>query len=118
MVILAVNENPAELRKLTKLLLSVLPGCIVYEYVNPRDALRCLRTHEVELVFLDLPGASGLPVLQELRRQCSHVPIITCAWDDAQLEDAMWNGATGYLVYPLTPGQLRETLGVRAGREG
>lgn len=108
LVIVAANENPWELRQLTQLLLTTFPGCIVYECVDPRDVARYLRTHTVDLVFLDmkLTQIDGITLLNQVRQINGKIPVVVSAEDDDYLDEAMWSGADEYLVRPLTAGQL------------
>ena len=107
-----INKESKNRRKLTALLLSVCPGCVVYELEEPRDVLSCLLEHTVDAVFWDLAeeGSQDLGYLNRIREQDQSTLIFICAEDDALLEDAMWNGASMYFVKPLLPDQIAASL--------
>jgi DNA-binding response OmpR family regulator len=74
---------------------------------NAEEALRCLRSREFDLMFLDLslPGISGIDLLAEVHRQTPHMPVlILTAY--AALESAIQAvrlGARDYLIKPIEP---------------
>lgn len=112
LIFAAVHKNAEERRKLTALLLSLYPGCIIYEYAQPVDVLVCMRNHRLDAVFLILSGKSAedMCVLTQIRKKDPNIPVLICAEDDALLEEAMWNGASNYFVTPLQPEQIRTAL--------
>ena len=106
MVVAAVYNNPVECRKLTDLLLTVHPGGIIYEFADFKEAMFCMQTHKLDAVFLEMNDQNLEPLCQ-IRQQSVSVPVIAWADNDSLLEEAMWNGASGFLVNPILPEQLR-----------
>lgn len=83
---------------------------------GPRPALTNLKEFTPRIVFLDLnmPGLSGFDVLQFLRREprLADVPVIVVTSDDQpeSAQRAMENGATAYVIKPISMDVLEETL--------
>jgi response regulator of citrate/malate metabolism len=78
-------------------------------------AFDAVARHRPDLVLLDiyLPDASGLEVLQRLRRQGEHCPdvlLLTAARDMATVRKAMRAGALHYLIKPVDFGTLHQRL--------
>jgi DNA-binding response OmpR family regulator len=74
---------------------------------NAEDALDCLKSHEYDLMFLDLnlPGMSGIDLLVEVHRQVPHLPVLILT-AHAALESAIQAvrlGARDYLIKPVEP---------------
>jgi DNA-binding response OmpR family regulator len=74
---------------------------------NAEDALVFLRSHEYDLMFLDLnlPGMSGIDLLVEVHRQAPHMPVLILT-AHAALESAIQAvrlGARDYLIKPIEP---------------
>ncbi len=104
--ILVVEDN-AELR--TFLSQEVLPqgGYRTLSAADGRRALREIADHRPDLVLLDyqLPGMSGLDILQEMNRQqhAQRVPVILMTAHGSELiaTEAFRLGASDYLVKPF-----------------
>jgi response regulator of citrate/malate metabolism len=78
-------------------------------------ALDAVVKHRPDLVLLDiyLPDASGLEVLQRLRRHGEHNPdvlLLTAARDMPTVRRAMRAGALHYLIKPVDFGTLHQRL--------
>jgi DNA-binding response OmpR family regulator len=74
---------------------------------SAEDALERLRSHEYDLMFLDLnlPGMSGIDLLVEVHRQFPHMPVLILT-AHAALESAIQAvrlGARDYLIKPVEP---------------
>lgn len=74
---------------------------------NAEDALDCLRSHEYDLMFLDLnlPGMSGIDLLVEVHRHYPLMPVLILT-AHAALESAIQAvrlGACDYLIKPVEP---------------
>lgn len=108
MVFSVINKESKSRRKLTDLLLSVYPGCVIYELEEPKDVLSCLLEHTLDAVFWEISDedSQDLHYLNKIRELDQGTLIFICAEDDDLLEDAMWNGASMYFVKPMLPDQL------------
>ena len=107
-----VNKDSEIRRNLTNLLLSLYPGCVVYELAEPVDVISCLRERTMDAVIWELTpnDRQSLSQLNMIRTQNQGTLFLVCADDDKLLDEAMWNGATMYFVKPLLPEQIRTAL--------
>jgi DNA-binding response OmpR family regulator len=74
---------------------------------SAEEALDRLRSHEYDLMFLDLnlPGISGIDLLAEAHKQAPHMPVLILT-AHAALESAIQAvrlGARDYLIKPVEP---------------
>ena len=115
MLFSVVNRDSTGRRNLTNLLLSLYPGCIVYELEAPEDIVPCLRKHNVDAVFWELTEnhSQDLSHLNMIKTRHPKMNFLICAEDDTLLDDAMWNGASMYFIKPLLPEQIQAALGTK-----
>lgn len=115
MVFSVVNKDSRSRRKLTDLLLSIYPGCVVYELEELTGLMSCLRKHTVDAVIWELTGNNlqDLSHLNNITAQHQGTLYLICADDDTMLDEAMWNGASMYFIKPLLPEQIVAALGTR-----
>jgi CheY-like chemotaxis protein len=112
--LLIVDDNPENL----KLILMLLASC-GHELVTAADALQALhaialRTPDLILLDLQLPGMDGLELTRRLRANAPTraVPIVAVTayamkGDEDKARDA---GCDGYLVKPIDKRLLREVV--------
>jgi DNA-binding LytR/AlgR family response regulator len=76
------------------------------------QALRVLRDTEVDVVFLDIrmPGLDGLELARVLRRFARPPAVVFVTAHDDRAVDAFDLGAVDYLLKPVRPDRLAETL--------
>ena len=108
--VLAVDDEPPALDELGYLLdadprvESVVCAC------DAASAMRLLR--DVDAVFLDIrmPGTDGLDIARALRRQPVPPAVVFVTAHDDRAVDAFDLGAVDYLLKPLRPERLAESL--------
>jgi DNA-binding response OmpR family regulator len=114
-----ICEDDHNLRHLVRVILG--RGYHFVEAHNGREALRLALELQPDLVILDLmlPGASGLEVLSDLRKEVplAETPVIVMsAWGHAD-QAALEAGADRFLAKPFEPEELTamvaEVLGDR-----
>jgi two-component system chemotaxis response regulator CheY len=82
--------------------------CQFLEAANGEDAMKKLETSKVDLVLLDwnMPKLSGLDFLKAARgmEKYKNLPIVMITSEAARLNviEAMKNGATDYIIKPVT----------------
>jgi DNA-binding NarL/FixJ family response regulator len=83
---------------------------VVAEAGDGDGALEILRTHEVDVLLLDLrmPRRDGIATLQALQQSDNHIPVLVLTtFDDDELAlGALRAGARGYLLKDVTLDQL------------
>lgn len=77
---------------------------------NGSDALEMIKETNFDLVFLDenMPGLSGLEVLEEIKRISSVLPVImiTKSEEEHIMEEAIGSNIADYLIKPVNPNQI------------
>jgi adenylate cyclase len=113
-LILAVDDEPANLALLRKLLARL--GYDVVEAIDGPSAIRAVGEHQPDLVCLDvvMPGLDGIEVCQQLRRLPEHVglPILLLTALD-RTEDksrGLEAGANDFLSKPFDESELSARL--------
>jgi DNA-binding response OmpR family regulator len=85
-------------------------GYLVDAITNGDDALELMRTNSYDLILLDeqMPGRTGLEVLEILRREDPHVRVvmITKSEEDRTMTEAIGRRVDDYLVKPTSPRQV------------
>ncbi len=89
-----------------------VPGAV--EAADGIEAVQKFGEGEFDLVLTDwnMPGKSGLEVIQEIRKTNTSVPIImvTTEAEKSRVLEAIQAGCSDYLVKPFTADTLREKL--------
>jgi two-component system chemotaxis response regulator CheY len=84
------------------------------EAADGAEAVSMFKPGEFDLVLTDwnMPGKTGLEVVQEIRAQDANVPIImvTTEAEKGRVMQAIQAGVSDYLVKPFTADTLREKL--------
>lgn len=113
--LLLVDDDISILRLLEKVLKKSLGDAITMEsVVDARDAIARIDQGDVELLITDLemPGISGLDLLQRAKKQkpCTQVILLTGSTDSDSLLDALEMGANDYLVKPVDLQMLEQLV--------
>jgi two-component system chemotaxis response regulator CheY len=109
-----VADDSSTMRKIIiRSLLAVgAPGAT--EAADGAEAVALFKPGAFDLVLTDwnMPGKSGLEVVQEIRAQDANVPIImvTTEAEKGRVMQAIQAGVSDYLVKPFTADTLREKL--------
>lgn len=91
-------------------------GLDVIEASNGRDALTMLDRHAVDAIITDvnMPVMDGITLVKEIRRHpvngSTPVLILTTECDAALKQAGRAAGATGWIVKPFNPQQLRQVI--------
>jgi|WetSurMetagenome_2_1015567.scaffolds.fasta_scaffold05155_5 two-component system, LytTR family, response regulator len=108
-----VEDEEESLQLLENLLVSSGLAEVADSTTNPDDAIDRIVIHRPDMVFIDIkmPGKNGFEVLDDLNRIRSVNPYIvfTTAYDEFALK-AFDYAAFDYLLKPVEPGRLAETL--------
>lgn len=89
---------------------------------NGERAVALYRELKPDVVFMDIsmPGMNGVRALEMIRREDPEAVVIICSANSQQeqIETAMKRGASGYVVKPFKPKQIREVIEQVTGRTG
>ena len=115
MKILIIDDHPLVLHALAQVLPQLDRRLEIFGAGNRAEALTLLARHpDCALVLLDLtlPGAHGLDLLAELRRDRPRLPIVvlSATHDSATVGAAIAAGARGFVAKTATPLALLEAI--------
>lgn len=91
-------------------------GLDLIEATNGQDALAALDGHTVDLIITDvnMPVMDGITLVKEIRRRQDNrrtpVLILTTECDAEMKQAGKAAGATGWIVKPFNPQQLRQVI--------
>lgn len=109
-IALIADDEPLLRSALTRMLATAWPELtIVAEARNGREALAQFQALQPNICFLDIhmPGISGIEVARQIGRG-AHIVFVT-AYSEYAVE-AFSQGALDYLVKPVEPARLAETV--------
>jgi DNA-binding LytR/AlgR family response regulator len=107
---LIADDEPLLREALVRLLASAWPQlAIVAQARNGREAIELFEAHKPGVCFLDvqMPGITGVEAAQHIGRR-AHLVFVT-AYDQYAVQ-AFAQGALDYLVKPVEPARLAETV--------
>ncbi len=107
---LVADDEPLLREALVRQLASVWPElAIVAQARNGREAIDAFDDHKPDICFLDvqMPGKTGVEAAQHIGRR-AHLVFVT-AFDQYAVQ-AFAQGALDYLVKPVDPARLAETV--------
>jgi RNA polymerase sigma factor (sigma-70 family) len=112
--VLLVDDHPA-IRAGLRLLLRQAVGIeIVAEAADGRAALRAIAEHQPQVVLLDIsmPGATGLEVVAQVRRDWPEVRVLILSVhkEEELIVQALRAGAAGYLLKDAGPDELEKAI--------
>lgn len=110
--VLALDDEPPALDELAYLLRADPRVARLHTASDATEALRVLRDHDVDAVFLDIrmPGLDGMELARVLRRFARPPAIVfVTAYDDGAV-DAFDLGVTDYVRKPVRPERIAESL--------
>ncbi|WP_167761276.1 response regulator [Duganella callida] len=87
---------------------------VVGEAASAESAMSRLRSQPVDIICLDvvMPDGDGLSLLNWIKdkQPQAEVLMVTASTDRTTVEQALRNGAKGYIVKPFNPGTVMTTL--------
>ncbi|MEO8018741.1 MAG: LytTR family DNA-binding domain-containing protein [Pseudomonadota bacterium] len=107
---LIADDEPLLREALVRMLASAWPAlAVVAQARNGREAIDLFEVHQPTICFLDvqMPGKTGVEAAQHIGRR-AHLVFVT-AFDQYAVQ-AFEQGAIDYLVKPVEPARLAETV--------
>jgi DNA-binding LytR/AlgR family response regulator len=110
--VLAVDDEPLQLDELAYLLRGDQGVSDVVTASDTTEALRMLRDHVVDVVFLDIrmPGLDGMELARVLGRFAAPPVVVFVTAHDDRAVDAFDLGAADYLLKPVRADRLAEAV--------
>ncbi len=109
-----VADDSSTMRKIILRSLQAVGVDDVTEAADGAEAVSLFQPNDFDMVLTDwnMPGKTGLEVVQEIRARDSEVPIImvTTEAEKGRVMQAIQAGVSDYLVKPFTADTLREKL--------
>ena len=109
-----VADDSSTMRKIILRSLQAVGVTEVTEAADGSEAVGLFKPGDFDMVLTDwnMPGKTGLEVVQEIRAQDKDVPIImvTTEAEKGRVMQAIQAGVSDYLVKPFTADTLREKL--------
>lgn len=108
-----IVDDDNEIRSELYSLLSIYPDTGLRSFGSGDDFIAALDELQASVILLDMnmPGASGLDVLEAIRDRQDLFPIVLTGEGDTQLAvQAMKAGATDFLEKPCEPKSLMRTI--------
>jgi two-component system LytT family response regulator len=119
--VMIVEDEPEALDLLAGLLEATGMAEVVASSSDPFEAIDLLVIHEPDILFLDIkmPGMSGFDLINEMNGKTSVNPhvVFTTAHDEYAIR-AFDYAAFDYLLKPIDPDRLTETLRRHNGQTG
>ncbi len=109
-----VADDSSTMRKIILRSLQAVGVTEVTEAADGTEAVAMFKPGEFEMVLTDwnMPGKTGLEVVEEIREMDKDIPIImvTTEAEKGRVLQAIQAGVSDYLVKPFTADTLREKL--------
>lgn len=109
-----VADDSSTMRKIILRSLQAVGVSTAVEAADGNEAISLFNPGEFDMVLTDwnMPGKSGLEVVQDIRARDPKVPIImiTTEAEKGRVIQAIQAGVSDYLVKPFTADTLREKL--------
>lgn len=114
MLILIADDYPAVRRGLREMLADEFPGASFNEAANDSEVLFALANSQPSVLLLDLnmPGRSGLDLLQDIRRSYPRLPvlIVSVQPEDQYATPCLRAGAAAYINKDNAQEQLPQAV--------
>jgi DNA-binding NarL/FixJ family response regulator len=112
MHILIADDHAWVRRGLREIRADALPGALFSEASDGEEVLRCLADSEYAILLLDInmPGRSGLDVLQDVRRDYAQLPVIMVSVhpEEQYAMRCLQAGAAAYINKDCAPEELAQ----------
>jgi two-component system nitrate/nitrite response regulator NarL len=114
MRIVIVDDHVLMRRGMTYIVERGIPGVQVVEAESASAALAAMRQEAADLALIDvrLPDLDGLELLQAMKREWPHVPVIMLSTHEnaPYVNPALSDGAAAYLLKHATPEDLHRAI--------
>lgn len=114
-ILISIIEDVEEYRNALQIMLNATPGFnCEHTYPNGEAAIRDIPIHQPDIVLVDLnlPGMSGIQVMEQLKKQYPKIQfmVLTVFEDDDKIFNALTAGASGYLLKSTPPAKIMDAI--------
>lgn len=112
MRVLCVDDALPIMEDIADMCRQLPPVTEVTGFTRPREALEWVKTHQIDLALLDIdmPEISGLMLAEQIKRMYPDAAVIFLTAFPQFAVQAFRVRATGYLLKPVSPEDLREEI--------
>ena len=112
MKMLIVDDEPAAIRSLERVIKKVLPDAEVISTDVAEDAIPLVRENEISVAFLDveMPDLDGLTLAKEVKNISPVTNVVFVTAYSKYAMEAFGQYPSGYLLKPVTAETLKEAL--------
>ena len=110
--VIMVDDNPVILNGSLPIIKEVIPSASVTGFTRPSEAIAYAKANRVALAFLDIEmgAVSGLDLCRELLEINPNTNVVYLTAYSDYAFDAWGTGASGFMLKPITPGDVRKQL--------
>lgn len=112
--VLIVEDDPMVAQLNKRYVQSVEGFKVVDISTNGEDALRIMKSMEIDLLILDIymPKLNGITMLEEMRKSLikTDVIMVTAAKEAGEIDKALKLGAVDYLIKPFDGNRIKTSL--------
>lgn len=103
MLFVTINEDRKQLDELTKMLLTVFHGSVIYQHTDPARALHDIHGHRVDAVLIGehTKEMDGVSAMHLIRCSSPGIRVFILSSHEECCERAAQAGADGVLRYPF-----------------
>ena len=114
MLIMLVENNVDELRKLQSCVAECYPNSDIMLFEDSKKAMECIRSDKflIDICFTDIvmPESSGFGLVKELRKHNKNAKFVFVSDTPDYAEEAWKYYVNDYLLKPITTESVRRTL--------
>lgn len=114
MLIMLVEKNADELRRLQRFVADCYPTSDIMPFADSKKAMDCIRSDKfsIDLCFTDIvmPSVTGFGLVKELRKHNKKAKLVFISDTSDYAAEAWHYYVNDYLLKPITAESVRRTL--------
>ena len=114
MLIMLVENNADELRRLQHFVADCYPNSDIMPFADSRKAMECIRSDKfsIDMCFTDIvmPSVTGFGLVKELRKHNKKAKLVFMSDTPDYAAEAWHYYVNDYLLKPITAESVRRTL--------
>lgn len=114
MLIMLVDNNADELRRLQSCVAACYPNSDIMPFADSRKAMECIRSDKfsIDMCFTDIvmPSVTGFGLVKELRKHNKKAKLVFISDTPDYAKEAWHYYVNDYLLKPITVESVRRTV--------